>query len=1466
MQGRHVCHGTDYCLGIDIGSISADFALMSKDREIVRTSYHRIKGQPIHKTLDVLKTEFYDLLGGKAICLAFTGSGGKILSQITSGSFMNEILAQMRAVTHLYPQAKTIIEIGGEDSKLILLDSHAQSCPDFIGLKDFAMNTMCAAGTGSFLDQQASRLGVSIEEEFGCLAMKSKNPARIAGRCSVFAKSDMIHLQQEATPDYDIIAGLCFAVARNFTGTICKGKQLQRPLVFQGGVAANLGMRRAFEEILDLKPGELIIPTFYNCMGAIGAALISLQKPQPVHFLEAVKKIEEYLGHHTSRSSSLPPLKPFNLQLASYQKSADGGKGNGSEGSRRPVQGFLGIDVGSISTNLVVIDDERRVISKRYLMTAGRPIEAVRQGLEEIGQEIGDKIDICGVGTTGSGRYLIGDFVGADIVKNEITAQAKASHAIDPRVDTIFEIGGQDSKYISLDQATVVDFEMNKVCAAGTGSFLEEQAEKLEINIKGEFETLALSASCPATLGERCTVFIESDLVTHQQDGASKQDLVGGLCYSIVHNYLNRVVAGRRVGNHIFFQGGVAANKGVVAAFEKVIKKPVIVPEHHEVTGAIGVALLALEEKKWSRTKFKGFGLSKRPYEVECFECKGCPNYCQIKKVTVDQDRPLFYGSRCEKYDEKKREQSQLTVPDLFTFRSQELHKSYIPSTQISSRPGKRVGIPLCLFFHELLPFWRTFFEALGFEVVLSLATNKEIIAQGVQASIAETCFPVKVSYGHILNLVQKKVDYIFLPSIINMPSHHHEKRNSFNCPYVQTIPYTVSAALDIKKMGPSLLKPVIYLQGDVHRLKKCFIDFGRSLGQSAADSVNAFRLAKEAQSLFYATLQEEGDKILKSHRWSGKTLVLISRPYNGFDYGINLEIPKIFQEMGLLIVPIDFLSLDQFSSSDEWPNMYWRYGQRILSAARFIRQMPDYYAVYLTNFGCGPDSFITQFFQSIMKGKPYLQIEVDEHSGRAGIITRCEAFIDSLNMIHGRTAVTVVQSSLNLSTRKLKEKGLSAGLADTSGHTAGRSENCTLRRNPLYRPEFTLYIPHMSEHAHALCSAFRSQGVKAEVMPESDDETISLGRMHTSGKECYPCLITTGDMIKVTRSAGFHPHGSAFFMPSGDGPCRFGQYNRFHRMVLDNLGFENVPIFAPNQGEDFYRELGIVSKQFSYLAWQGVVMVDFLDKWLFKSRPYEKNPGQADHMYQECLSMLCRHIERGQSAFSALEGMKRILTGLELKPEHDRPIIGIVGEIFVRSHCFSNNHLIRDIEQLGGEVRLAPVTEWFHYINYTAKVRSLSRRNWRSLLSTIVNDLFQKRFERKVYHALSTLVPHGKEPSMRSLLHHSCPYLDPSFEGEAILSIGKSIDFLSKEISGIINVMPFTCMPGTISTGILKKVRQDFGDFPFLHLTYDGLEDTTVKTRLEAFLYQARRFKHKTLPRIDDLCLDDAIPVITAS
>jgi predicted CoA-substrate-specific enzyme activase len=1387
MQGK-------FDLGMDVGSVSVNLAVMSPAGELVREENRRHHGEPYRVALELMETLEPDFPLQKCRLAAFTGLGGKVLAELLGGVFVNEVIAQARGAYRFHPEARSIIDMGGEDAKLLLVadeDGHQV-------IQDFAMNTMCAAGTGSFLDQQAHRMGYTIEQ-FSELSLKSTTPPRIAGRCSVFAKTDMIHLQQGATPDYEIIAGLCQAVARNLKSNIAKGKTIAPPVVFQGGVAHNLGVRQAFRQVFDLDDAGLIIPPHFCALGAVGAALTAQEQP-PAGFTLNLRPLKDHLFRKAEVDRALAPLTPPPLLGAEAYAVAPlpplGAK----------VEAYLGVDVGSISTNVVVIDHKMQVLAREYLLTAGRPLEAITEGLKRVGRKLGGRVTIMGAATTGSGRYLTGDFIGADVVRNEITAQATAAAAIDPTVDTIFEIGGQDSKFISLEHGAIVDFMMNKVCAAGTGSFLEEQAEKLGISIREEFGKLALASQKPVPLGERCTVFMESDLVHHQQRGAVKEDLVAGLSYSIVWNYLNKVVEDRKIGKNVFYQGATAANRGIVAAFEKVTGQKITVPPHHDVTGAIGAALLALRERNWEQSRFKGFDLADRQYAISSFECQSCPNRCEIRQVQIEGEKPLFYGSRCEKY-EVGAQKAKADLPDLVKEREDLLYGVEEP------QPGAKgvIGIPRTMFFQELMPFFRAFFEALGFGVAYSQKTNKTVIRKGVECLAAEPCYPVKVAHGHILDLIRQGVKRIFLPSIIDMANPHPEIRQGQVCPLAQTLSYVAPATIDFASLGAKLLTPVLYFGRGRQELRRGLKTLARQLGVSSFRVEGALKKAEAAQQSYYQALEARGREIMESLPPDGRLMILVGRPYNALDPGMNLNLHRKLRTLGVQAIPMDFLPLDQPDDLDEIKPMYWRFGQKILGAAQLIRRDPRLYGIYITNFGCGPDSFIQHFFKDKMRGKPYLEIEIDEHSADVGAITRLEAFLDSLKNV----------------TPQPEEERLSP-----------------FRHRVVATQRRKVFVPPMTDHALALVAAFEACGGEAAMLPESDEESLELGRRLTSGKECYPLILTTGDLAKLIKHQDFHPEKSAFFMPSGDGPCRFGQYHRYHRLVLDDLGYPEVPVYSPDQSETMYQELGMVGGDYTRIAWRGVVAIDLLEKKLRETRPYESNPGDTDEIYQHYLRAVHHTLRDRKDIAATLREARLALEDVALNGAGDKPLVGIIGEIYTRANRFANENAVREIEALGGEVWMPPIAEWLLYVNFTSKRRARVYKRYKLLMQILLKEYFQRKDEHMLEEIFQGSVRNLKEPTIPETLALAKGYLDDSFEGEAVLSIGKSRDFVQKGVSGLVNIMPFTCMPGTVVNSLFRRFQEEHGHIPFLNLAYDGQEQTHTRTRLEAFMYQVRQFQ----------------------
>ena len=1392
-------------IGSDIGSISVNTVLLNEKQQVIEEYYDFSHGRPFNmlkERLTKIAASHNDLSG----TVALTGTGSKLASELLNGIAVNEIVAQSKAVIAMYPHVRTVIEMGGEDSKLIFLEKN--ELKDGIKLSDFNMNNLCAAGTGSFLDQQAKRIGVSIENEFGKLALKSVHPPRIAGRCSVFAKSDMIHLQQVATPVHDIIAGLCFAVARNFKSSLGKGKQLVKPIIFQGGVAANAGMIRAFTEVYNLQPEELIIPKHFASMGAIGAVLFMLEAGKKPQKHIDLQKLSAYLENRVNNFQSLKKLQDRNHQLLKNTYRLNG---------QKTTEAYLGIDVGSLSTNLAIIDKNNNVLSRRYLPTAGKPLEAIKKGLLEVGEEIGSRVEIKAVGTTGSGRYLTGDFVGADTIQNEITCQATAAINIDPEVDTIFEIGGQDSKYISISNGVIVDFEMNKVCAAGTGSFLEEQSDKLGIKIKEEFGRRGLSSETPAKLGERCTVFMESDLNSHQQKGTPKDNLISGLAYSIVHNYLNRVVRDKPIGNKIFFQGGVTNNKAVLAAFEEVTGKPIHVPPHFDITGAIGAAILARESMINGRPSyFKGFEAGNINYEADNFVCKSCSNHCEIKRIKIEgETKSLFYGGICDKYEFDERKIAGSNLPNLFEERKELLLKGF----ENQNNPGQiTIGFPRALMnFYQLFPFWKTFFSELGFNLKISEETDRKIITQSMETMVSETCLPVELVHGHVMNLIEKNVDFIFLPFVVNSKGEKNNPTNNCNCPWVQSYPYLVKAAFTDESVRKKLLIPTLHFRYFDRVLKKELQQFfSEKFNLPKSKILRAIEKANNQQTKFEQQVKLKGKSVfanLDKNQWN---IVIIGRPYNSGDPALNLRMVKKLQNMNVQAIPLDFLPLEEENIFDDYPGMYWPNGQKILQAARIISRTDNLFAIYLSNFRCGPDSFLMHFVKKEMNGKPFMHLEVDEHSADAGMITRIEAFIDSLK--GWKT------NNTNGSVKILPANGKQKSNTDLNSRT--------------------IYFPYARDAVHFLSAATRSCGIPSEVLPMQNQDDIELGRKYTNGQECFPFIATLGSFLKKLQEPGIDASKSSFFMPDHNGPCRFGEYNKLHRIIFDKLGYTSAEIVHPSN-EDAYASIAPgYSMKWRKNCWKGIVAGDLLRKMQEQTRPYEIEKGKTDAVYEMYLQKSIKSVENNCVGLTKLlKEAAQEFKSIPVRNFGSKPIVAIVGEIFMRDNPFCSDFLVQRLENLGAETAMAPFAEWVNYSTIRFARDSRWKGNIKNLFKARVQLFFQKAMEKKITGSLKNIYKLTNEVEVEEMLENCGEFIHKDYDGDPPLAIGSAVLLAEKQIAGVVNILPFTCMPGTINCTVSNNLRKEHNGLPWENFAYDGNTNIGVDTRFEAFMYQVKEY-----------------------
>ncbi len=1419
---------TKLYMGIDLGSVSLNLAVIDETANIRASLYRRTEGRPLPLLLDSLEelSTGFDVFEG----IVATGSGRKLVGHLLQLPDVNEIVTQAAGACHFYPNIRTIVEIGGQDAKLIFVDQNQKTGEPII--VDHVLNEVCAAGTGSFLDLQAHRLGITIED-IGALALRSEHPASISGRCSVFAKSDMVHLLQEGTPKTDIVAGLCHALARNFITNLGKGKPFPRPIAFQGGVAANPGVVNAFEKLLELGPGSLIIPEHFLVMGAFGSALTARGRTcSGVHHTgDLISRLRDALkmSRNRSRATRVKPL----VRPRDHGQTEDQYYGIQPGDS---LQVFLGIDVGAVSTNIVLIDKQGRLVAKQYWYTEGEAVDTVRSGLEEMARRVGRQVRICGVGVTGSGRYFIGDFVGADVVINEISAQARAAVHLDPEVDTIIEIGGQDSKYIRCRHGHVIDFEMNKVCAAGTGSFLEEQAARLKVPIRNTFSDLAFSSAAPVDLGARCTVFMESDLIHHQQTGQGLSDLTAGLSYAIAHNYLEKVVGTKKVGHHILFQGGVAANQSVAAAFENILGKPLVTVEHHNVTGAFGAALAA-RDRQPAASRFAGFDLKDRPYEVKTFECQKCPNLCRVHQIYIGGRLRSYHGSICGRYEKHSHHRRYAHVPDLCMERQSRLMEGF-DEERSTHGTGESIGIPRTLSFFDFFPFWRAFFTSLGHPLVLSESTNKTLIQRGLSSIPSETCFPIKTVYGHISDLLSKGADRILLPCEIDHPKTGDKRLPSFNCPYIQSMPYMVRAAMG---SHVPLLTPVIRWSDSRRAVDRVLLGLGRTLGHGAKRCREAIAAARAAQKRFDKWRKDRGAEILASVRPAERCLVLLGKTHNIFDPGLNLHLGKKLRREGELTLPFDLLPLDEMALPSQYDNVVWKNARDLLKALLWMRNDRRLFPVLLTNFGCGPDSFLLKYMETELSEKPHLVLEVDDHTGDAGMVTRIEAFLDTL-----KTAPPIRQDLPGPVNLVIKARPRAMDPWEPAPEILKRLDNRTI------------YFPYVSPaFSFVVQAAFQAIGLEAQVLPEPDDESEYLGRQVTSGRECHPFIVTCGEFVKLTREPTFDPERAAIWMANYDGACRFSQYGIGHADLFRRLGLPQIPVIAPLTSPRLDEFSGLFGLRFAKQLWQGWLAAEVLERIRLHVRPYEKDPGQTDRLYTFGIRDIAAAVARPDGKPSIwsraiLAALRRAVESLEAVPidrSERRPRVGIVGEFYTVLNRWANQGLIQTLEKLGAEVAVHGLTVSNFYTLFSEHYYPKNRLR-QGKVRAACYYFFRNQWLMSWVRRVEAYLPKELRPfgtlGAKTILRETRPYIHYDIDPVLATFTTRVRRFAASGVSGICNLFVLNCMLGNVTVPIFKNALQGYPNLPVLHAVYDGQKATNMLTRIEAFVHQAKLYRQQ--------------------
>ncbi|MFZ5572287.1 MAG: acyl-CoA dehydratase activase [Thermodesulfobacteriota bacterium] len=1343
-------------------------------------------------------------------------------------------------------ECPAVVSAGGETFMVYVLNSEGKIANVLTGNK-------CASGTGEFFLQQLRRMDVALSE-IGDWA-DWETPYHVSGRCSVFCKSDCTHATNKGIPKSKVTAGLCVMMANKVLELLKKVQR--RQIMITGGTAMNQMMI----ENLRREIPDLIVPEEAPYFEALGAALWALENPtRPFPGIASLFRTE------MQPFAALPALQDCQ-NLVTFKTL--------TRGTVFPKDRcLLGLDVGSTTTKAVLLrESDHALLASVYLRTNGDPVGAARLCYRSIRDQIAERfdpglVDIIGLGVCGSGRQIAGLHALTDGVINEIIAHATAAVYFDPKVDTIFEIGGQDAKYTYIVNSVPADYAMNEACSAGTGSFLEESAlESLNVAME-DIAGIAMQATRPPNFNDQCAAFIASDIKNAIHEGIAHEDIIAGLVYSICMNYSNRVKGNRPVGEKVFMQGGVCYNQAVPMAMAALVGKPIVVPPEPGLMGAFGVALEVekrIRSGLMAEQRFDLHTLINREVEYgKSFTCRGggdnCDRGCKIAMIHLEGKRYPFGGACNRYYNLRLHIQHDVQQFDLVKLRNHLVFSKYAgkPEPTLRGGPRPRVGINRSFLVSTFFPLYSTFFAEIGFEPVMPETPSQA----GIDMRESAFCYPAELSHGFFHSLISgdDPPDYIFLPHLKAIPSQNG-KEVSLTCPFVQGETFFLQSTFrkflaELAARGKKVLSPLLDLSAGLEAAGPALIDMAGNLGVRKKDAEKAFAKALQAQRACEAEMRAMGRKALEEIEKQPDRMaaVIFSRSYNGLVDEANMGIPHKIASRGVTVIPADFLS---FEDTETRRHMYWGTGQRLLKAAAVVKQHPQLFGVYITNFSCGPDSFIITYFRDLMERKPSLTLELDSHTADAGLETRIEAFLDIVSAYRklvARREIQTLQQPFSPA-RTLMEDG-SFQVQTSSG-----------RRLSLNDPKVTVLFPSMGRLAsEAIAAVFRSRGFNAVVHPPADEAVLKLGRANTSCKECLPLILTTGTLLNYAEKWKQQDEVLVYFMPTGSGPCRFGQYYVYMEDLIRRLGLPDVTLFSLTS-ENGYAGMG---NQVQLRAWWGVIVSDVMEDIRSMLLADAVNPREAEICFETEWRSVLDCLEKGDFRF--LEDRLKLTAArfreIPMKqPPETVPTIFMAGEIFVRRDAISRQYLTEKLAEKGFATVCAPIGEWLLYSDYLVdRNLTVKSMNFKERMAFAIRKRLMGHYEKRIKKILggSGLVQmHAID--IRRVIRNAAPFISENLTGEAVLTVGTSLAEIATQACGVIAIGPFGCMPNRISESILndamnsdtklaieprnsalRRILDSVEELPFLAIESDGSPfPQLINAKLEAFCLRAERLHH---------------------
>jgi predicted CoA-substrate-specific enzyme activase len=1359
------------------------------------------------------------------ICI--TGRKFRKLVNMTSITEPEAVEYAISALVKDTSQYNALVSAGGETIIIYELNKQGKINNVFTGNK-------CASGTGEFFLQQLGRMDLTVDQ------LKDEyieeEAYDISGRCSVFCKSDCTHALNKGVQKDRVVGGLCKMMALKITELL--SSMDEKNIILTGGISKISPIVKFVEMGVD----KLHIPKEGGYFEAYGAAAWALE-----HGAMPVVDPKNLFKEGRSSFDFLKPLKEaenmVDFKSVKFAKAKEGDVC------------ILGVDIGSTTTKAVLMrKKDDAILATRYLRTSGDPIGAAKRCYESVLEQLGaTKVKIIGLGTTGSGRAITGLHAMTDSIYNEIICHATASIYFDKEVDTIFEIGGQDAKYTYITQGIPSDYAMNEACSAGTGSFLEEAAkESLDVKVE-EIAGIAMKSTNPPNFNDQCAAFISSDIATAYQEGISRDDIIAGLVYSICLNYNNRVRGARPFGKKIFMQGGVCYNKAVPVAMAALLNAKIVVPPEPGLMGAYGSALEIkkridsglLDEKEFDLKELIDRDIS----YGKSFICQGgkekCDRKCEISMLSIDGNKYPFGGACNKYYNERHNIEDMTDKYDLVAMRERMIFEEYARPSGKAKPGNKTIGINRTFLTNMIYPLYFNFWDQLGFNIALS----EEVTEEGREKRKSAFCYPAEIAHGAFDNLLSMNPDYIFMPQVLHIPVAGSVENNKA-CVFVQGEPYYLKQAFKDRTL-PEMLVPVIDFQAHVDSTKDEFVKCAESLGVRKSDAQQAFDFAIGRMLDFYKRSWEIGKKAIEDIEADPTRfgMVMMGRWYNALARDANMSIPHKFASRGITTIPFDFIPFDYEHLG---LHMHWGIGKIALQVAKYVKNHEQLFATYITNFSCGPDSFVVPYFRDEMGRKPSLTLELDSHTADVGLNTRIEAAMDIITY-YRQLKIVEEQSKSDFQPAETVFRGTSVYIKDSDG-----------KEWDIKDPSVTFLIPKMGRFmTEADVAALNGEGFNARLADQPNQENLGLGKANSSCKECLPYIVLMGSLdeyIKKYRKPG---EKVAFMVVGDPAPCRVEQYQVGFQKYIEKNKIRDVSIVTMQSSEGFAgMGYGPLLK-----VWQGMVLGDVFEQTFSAILALAKNRESALNIFEDEWAAIKSTIENNGNFYKQLKKSAKRLGTIELeKSLHDAMRITVTGEMYVRNEEFCRQQIERKLADMGFITKITPLTEWHYYIDHIMwKNIAREKLPFNKRLFFLMKKNIQRSIEKKIKKIFAKTGLYEYDPiDIEGVLKTSQPLVDERLIGDVGITIGVGLKDSLSESCGIISLGPFACIQTRMAEAILNnnmtvagklKVNKDsvFGKdiekldknmpLPYLAIESDGNPyPQIIEARLEVFALQARR------------------------